>query len=244
MATAEASPRNTATPSPTALEAAESDEADASQPVLAVDGFAEVVTTDLVVRSAPGTGQDSDTSGTVANLAVYVLDGPVQADGYEWWLIVPLDYFDRFEPPPSGWVAAGSQDEVWLAPTPSSCDDAPSSETLWAIRSVVQVGCYGGVELTLRGTLSGCAAAAGAAWDHGCSLRNCLPEVCQTLFDDRAVTLHFDALPARDVGRIRVTGHFDDPAAERCSVDGDALSRLNVFRCRTHFVVTSYQFAD
>jgi hypothetical protein len=232
IAPPQAAPSNSAAPIPTL-----------NQPSLGIDRFAEVVTTDLVVRSAPGTGRDSEMYGTVANLAVTVLDGPVQADGYEWWLIRPI-HSDGFEPPPSGWVAAGGQGEVWLAPTSISCDDAPTSEALWGMPSAMWVGCYAGVELTLRGTLSGCFAGEGTGWD-GCVLRNCVPDVCQRLVDDRPVVVHFDALPASDVGRIRITGHFDDPAAESvCRVDGSALSRLSVFRCRTHFVATSYQLAD
>lgn len=232
IATPEASPTNTPTPIPTA-----------GQRGLAVDEFAEVVTTDLVVRSAPGTGQDSDILGIVANLPVTVLDGPVQADGYKWWLIRPIDS-DGLEPPPSGWVAAGAQDEVWLAPTSLSCQDAPTSEALWGMPSAMWVACYTGVELTLRGTLSGCDVEVGTAWDQGCALRNCAPDVCQTLSDDRPVIVHFDALSPVDEGRIRVTGHFDDPAAYLCRVDGSALSPLVVFQCRTNFVATSYRFAD
>lgn len=168
----------------------------AGEPSLAVDSFAEVVTTDLVVRSAPGTGPGSEIHGTIGDVAVYVLDGPVQADGYEWWLVVPRG-FDQLEPPPSGWVAAGGQEEVWLAPTRVRCQETPASDVLWAMSSIRWVGCYSGVELALRGMLSGCAAAAGPAWDHGCFLRDCLPEVCERLFDDRGVIVHFDSLPNR-----------------------------------------------
>ena len=196
IATPEASPTDSPSPTPTA-----------GQLSIARDGFAEVVTTDLVVRSAPGTGQDSDILGTLANLPVTVLQGPSQADGYEWWLVRPI-YSDGFEPPPSGWVAAGGQGEVWLAPISLPCEDAPTSEALWGMPSAMWVGCYTGVELTLQGTLSGCAAALGTAWDHGCALRNCAPDVCQGLFDDRAVIVHFDAVPPRDEGRIRVTGQL------------------------------------
>ncbi len=111
--------------------------------------------------------------------------------------------------------------------------------------SAIWVGCYAGEELTLRGTLDGCATdTSGTAWHDSCALRNCLPDICERLSDDRRIIVHFDALPATHEGRIGVTGHFDDPGAEQCGTDGDPLSRLDMFACRTHFVVTSHRFAD
>jgi hypothetical protein len=215
-----------------------------AEPTLAVDRFAEVVTTDLVVRSAPGTDQGSAVYGTIANVLVYVLDGPVQADGHEWWLVAPIHHFDQFEPPPAGWVAVGEPDEIWLAPTHPSCQKHPTSDALWATPAITRVGCYAGVELTLRGVLDGCATVAGMAWGHRCILRNCpgTPADCEAVTDDPRVIVHFDSLPAQFEGRIVLTGHFDDAVAEGCGVSGDPLSRLRILGCRVHFVVTSYRF--
>jgi hypothetical protein len=232
-ATAPATPTSVATPIPTTTE-----------PKLAVDAFAKVVTTDLVVRSAPGTGKDSDIYGTVDNLKAYVLDGPIHADGYEWWLIVPTSFY-QYEPPPSGWVAAGREDERWLTPATVDCQEPPSPDGQPVIASAELVECYGGTDLTLRGTLDGCAAAADVgAWQHGCSLRFCAPDLCETTFDDPRIIVHFEELPPTFEGRIRLTGHFDDSVAKRCGDDDDPLWRLYVFYCRTHFVVSSYRFVD
>jgi hypothetical protein len=52
-----------------------------------------VVTTDLVVRSEPGTHDGSRILPTRLNgpTLLYVVDGPVQADGYDWYLVQPFD---------------------------------------------------------------------------------------------------------------------------------------------------------
>jgi hypothetical protein len=173
---------------------------------------------------------------------VYVLDGPVQADGYEWWLIVPVAGQFGLEPPPSGWVAARGQGEVWLAPMMIECEEPPTSGFI--LPSAQLVDCYGATELTLVGTLSGCTEWAGEAWQHGCYLRGCAPDVCETIADDPAVVVHFENFPARFEGPIRLAGHFDDPVAVRCGHEGDPLWRLEVFSCRLQFVATSYRFTD
>jgi hypothetical protein len=55
--------------------------------------IAQVVTTDLVVRSAPGTGSDSRVYDTrlASPTLLYVFDGPVAVDGYDWYLVLPQD---------------------------------------------------------------------------------------------------------------------------------------------------------
>ena len=223
-----------AAPTPTAT-------ADGS--TLAVGGFAEVVTTDLVVRSAPGTGADSEIYGTIEHIPAYIVAGPVQADGFEWWLVAHA-YSDRLGGPPSGWVAAAGKDgEVWLAPARPDCPEAPTGfePSMW-------VSCYTGVELTLDGVLGGRAMSMAPIWDNTYSLYPCPDDAavasCLDGFDLQSLTLHFDSVPAQDQGRITISGHFDDPNAERCAAVGGWLTPLAVFECRTDFVVTSYRFRD
>jgi hypothetical protein len=108
------------------------------------------------------------------------------------------------------------------------------------------VSCYTGVELRLRGVLGGCEDSFWAAWDNVCYLYRCPDDrasaSCLDGFDLPVVTMHFDSLPdsfpRRSGDRITVTGHFDNPAAEDCAVQGDP--GLG-FSCRTHFVVTAYR---
>ena len=219
-----------------------------AEPILATGGFAEVVTSDLVVRSAPGTGPDSEIYGTIEYIPAYVVAGPVEADGLEWWLVAH-EHFDRLGGPPAGWVAAaGSDGEVWLAPTQPECRQAPTGpEAAWFDPSM-WVSCYTGMELTLDGALGGCAASLSPIWDNACWLYPCpddvAPATCLDGFDLPSVILHFDGVPAQQEGRITVSGHFDDPDASKCAAVGSPLAPLAVFECRGHFVVTSYRFAD
>lgn len=74
--------------------------------------FAEVVTTDLVRRSAPRISDDSVIMGEF-NLPtqLYVVGGPVVSDGYRWFLVNDMETWT------GGWVAeAGKDGEVWLRP--------------------------------------------------------------------------------------------------------------------------------
>jgi hypothetical protein len=74
--------------------------------------FAEVVTTDLVRRSAPRISDDSVIMGELnAPTRVYVVGGPVLSDGYRWFLVNDMQTWTV------GWVAeAGKHGEIWLRP--------------------------------------------------------------------------------------------------------------------------------
>ena len=217
-----------------------------AEPTLAVDTFAQVVTTDLVVRTAPGTGPDSEEiPGRIAHHPVYIVDGPVRADGYEWWLIVPDEWGGIGGMYSPGWVAAGGDSEVWLAPASRHCEPNPSSEELWAMSLIERVGCYAGTELTLRGVLFHCAAPADRP-DY-CGLRYCpptQPDYCGAAADIPTLALRMEPPSDRLEGRLVVTGHFADPAAEECGRDQGWRAGLAVFACKTEFHVTEYRFTD
>ena len=80
-----APPAATTTPSPTAR--------------FGPRDIAEVVTTDLVVRSAPGTGSDSRIYQIrlASPTLLYIFDGPTFADGYDWYLVLPASLSYRPE---------------------------------------------------------------------------------------------------------------------------------------------------
>ena len=234
-----------------AIASASPDPTPASTPhasVLEVGGFADVVTTDLVVRSAPGVGADSEIYGTIEHIPAYIVAGPVDADGFAWWLVAHARH-DQLGGPPAGWVAAAGKDgEVWLAPTQPECPPAPTGDEAAWFNASIWVSCYTGVEMTLEGALGGCAASESPVWDNACWLYPCeddvAPATCLDGFDLSSVILHFDGVPAQQEGRITVSGHFDDPDATRCAAVGGPLAPLAVFECRTHFVVTSSELAD
>ncbi|HSK53012.1 MAG TPA: hypothetical protein VLA44_09670 [Clostridia bacterium] len=127
---------------------------------LDVDGYARVVTNDLRVRSKPGVSADSHKLEPLLDdgALVLVLDGPVAASGFDWYLIKPITQFEEPELP-LGWAAvAGKDGERWMArervecpPVPASVDDlAALNET---DRMHFEISCYGGEEITFRARL-------------------------------------------------------------------------------------------
>lgn len=88
--------------------------------------FADVVTTDLVRRSAPRISDDSAILGELnAPTQVYVEGGPVVSDGYRWFLVIDMETWSR------GWVAEASKDgEVWLGPLGHEDGDWTVAESL------------------------------------------------------------------------------------------------------------------
>jgi len=103
---------------------------------LAPGTYADVVTNDLVLRSEPGVSGESEIFPDELNapLSVYVADGPVEADGYRWFLVVAFDEAGS-DGGLTGWAAAEGKDgEVWLEPVNQpaagewafvAADDAP-----------------------------------------------------------------------------------------------------------------------
>lgn len=77
---------------------------------LRVDGLAEVLATDLVMRAKPFVGAASEILPTRLQPGdgVFVVAGPVEGSGYAWYRVATSGG-------EIGWVAAGSADgEAWL----------------------------------------------------------------------------------------------------------------------------------
>jgi hypothetical protein len=122
------------------------------------DTFARVATDDLRVRTKPGVGADSIKLEPLLwkDALVFVIDGPVAASGYDWYLVKPMGEADvqhHPDPPQDGWVvAAGKDGEPWLAPySPNWCSprpfDAPPSDFEWPPRDLLDLSCYGNATL-------------------------------------------------------------------------------------------------
>ena len=161
------------------------------------DQIAAVVTTDLVVRSAPGTGPDSEIyPGTFnAPRSVFIVAGPAFVDGYEWYLVDPLRSQGIDEVPQSGWVAAGGTDgEAWLGPDAFPCP-APEDADLIHLEQQRAVACYGDSILTVEGTLAGCQ----PSWTYGSEPWETQCQVVRLGFDVRATPDPncFDAMSLR-----------------------------------------------
>ena len=88
---------------------------------------------------------------------VYLFDGPISADGYDWYLAATeMNTAERSSTYPEaiGWVAAGDGEDAWLAADERSCPDAPyelRDVTNLVLTKLEMVHCLGGQQLTLRG---------------------------------------------------------------------------------------------
>jgi hypothetical protein len=212
-------------------------------------GFAQdivvrTVVGDLRVRSAPGVSASSQKLEPLLPMGVrlFVVDGPVAADGYDWYQVQPMTFEGEY---PFGWVAAVSRDGVaWLGHDELDCPTSPLDAA--ALRGL---GAYGGL-----------------ACFHGDEIQLAVDLTCEELVGDFEITgptwLRFDRqcsvdlgtysigvneagpnlLPLPTAGRMLITGHFDDPQAASC-VYGYAPPAPDpaavVFGCRNQFVATS-----
>jgi hypothetical protein len=133
---------------------------------LTVESFAEVVAEALQVRVGPGLGSEvleldcygypapgcppavvgRNTSSTV----VFLLDGPVAADGYDWYLVA--DATSNAYGGIVGWVAAGDAEDAWLVPKSVTCPTPPIElADVTPMTGFARLHCFGGEEMTLRG---------------------------------------------------------------------------------------------
>ena len=220
----------------------------------AAHDIAQVVTTDLVVRSAPGVGEDSVIYEWQldAPTLLYIFDGPVAADGYDWYQAMPSspDYLPTpYEP---GWVAAGSKEgEAWIGPAEISCP-SPSTESISELAAVAALACYGSTQLVLEGNFGGCApgdpalAMAAEIWTTTCWLErfDCCPNVVPYP-SGLPVRLGagMAAVPPGIAQPSRLTGHFDDASSDSCldvapEGAGPFPPGWGQYICRTGFTVT------
>ena len=259
-ASATASPQAMASPSPDA----------SPSPVSTVqtgqDVVAQVVTTDLVVRSAPGVSADSEIYPETldAPTLLFVVDGPSRADGFDWYLVEPftLNICMDLCPPrlPFGWVAeAGTDGEPWIAPATLECPE-PEPEDIGWLTPVARLACYGGEPLVLKGIVGNCYAAETpvSLQQTGCEIRP-TDYVAGDGFQSHLIMRSADGvdLPSDRPGtRIEATGHFDDASAANCQWSdtfndegGNAPVEpqppaLVILSCRTEFVVTDIAVVD
>jgi hypothetical protein len=152
--TTEASPPAPVEVTPTALPA----------PTLALDTTAVTLVDDLTVRQEPSTaGAALGTLGP-AGEAVFVVAGPVEADGHQWYQLASVWEPDGSctEPPglPDslrcsswfGWAAGtGAGGDAWLGPRPDVCPPAPvDAGGFVTLAPLERLACFGAAQLTLQ----------------------------------------------------------------------------------------------
>ena len=219
----------------------------------------------LTIRAAAG--RDAQSLGYLADGSVsFVVAGPVEADGYAWYLLSALGL-----PPASGcgpgqegtepytcpvwfgWVASADLDgTAWLEPATAECAEPPPAElqALTLGRPALELlHCYGGRELTFRawwpeeeGSAGNCDRDSDVAW-LGCPTVVLgwdpgYPEAIGVAVDPGTGP----PFPARGQW-IRVTAHMDDPASGSCggAVDGTTEEERTILRCRAQLVVTAVE---
>ena len=214
---------------------------------LQVHSFAQVVVAVLNVRTRPTTSAPLKQSGGIEMppqpvrygtgtpdglVDLYVLDGPVKADGYRWWQVAPTQYFDS-DP---GWVADANQKGTvdWLVPAAAPCPTPPvavADLTLTHATWAVRLGCFRGQTLTFRGWI---------AWEfYDSGWEGAIFPVQRTWSDPDSIDrLDFmllpgaGALPETDQW-IEIVGQFDHPYATK-NCEGATL-----LECRSTFAASS-----
>lgn len=228
---------------------------------LAADGIAEVVTDNLVVRSLPEISAASEIHPIRLSepQLLFVLEGPVTADGYDWYRVAPFEAFPSDiaeERPPLGWVAAGDGQEAWIAPWSGDCPK-PSTRILRSMTYFLELACYAEEELTLEGVLGECTYIVPGTvspgwlsttfctlWDEGYEGGPDGYElVGPFVFHQEPADFEVRTGPLQPV---RVTGRYDHPAAQTCEhhpLEGDEprIPELVVIGCRAAFVVTEIE---
>ena len=247
MATPVAAPTTSSTPRPEGL---------------FVGGFARITVAELNVRTAPSMkaarleeGQADAPAipvswGTTSGSdRVFILAGPVDADGYRWWQVSPTEYeLDGVSRPAPGapnpeeigWVAGGDGDSAWLIPA-NECPETPfelADITLLKASWGVRLGCFQGQVLKLRGWLTTLPPEDGNSSAPPVAGRAIFP--VQMGWNDKGNVnrLDFRLHPAMSMQLpspeqwIEVTGSFDDPTASQCEP-------FEVLACRATLTVTS-----
>lgn len=224
-----------------------------------------MVTADLVVRSAPGVSAASEMYPERLNepTLLFVVEGPVRADGYDWYLVQPFSRdrcVDVCPPgPPFGWVAqAGKDGEEWIAPASLDCPEPDVGDIGW-LSPAARLACFGNETLALEGIFGDCYAA-----ETPVAFQQTRCEIRPTDYVQETFTSFLTMIPAAGVEfpwdrpgvRIRATGHFDDPTASDCewgerSNEDFGLPPGNpppaewvILNCRQEFVVTDIAVMD
>jgi hypothetical protein len=226
--------------------------------VLAPGSQAVVLVDSLQLREEPGLATPVRTTMPAGDV-VYLIGPPfaVSADGYTWRHVAYASGYQGWPVNPgatwfSGWAAASGPDGSLLGAMPVSCPDAPITvEKLIRLPEWDRARCFGGRELTFRarvvtgfgGYIQGTFEPSWLAHPMGFG---------GALGSSEGYLLYRQRSPGTayvDGELLEVTGHFNDPAAQRCSVAvGDPPvpepEDLAVAYCQGLLVVTSTTLLD
>lgn len=220
----------------------------------APDTLVSVIEGPLRVRSKPSVEADSEkfTPLLETSQRLFVISGPVQGSGYNWYLVRPVAKRVTAD----GWVSAGSREGVpWLQAAAVDCPPVPTLADIAALDAAVRILCFSGRELTFTTTVAWRGACgAGVLYDKPEWLASCemtfrwggksstvTVAVPPELAD--AVGAH----KADDTFTAQVTAHLDDPGALTCKAKAGSpgepviVSSSVVLDCRAIFVATAFE---
>ena len=213
-----------------------------SVPITA-DTYARVVTDDLRMRSKPGVAEDSTKLEPLLQKGarLVVLDGPVQASGYDWYLVQPTIMADDTELYPFGWVAAAGKDgDPWIESRTPECPPLPTTAAQLEALSQTpvlfyEITCFGGRSMRFQARLGVPEARCGVepdwgvdpSWFDRCGSDESFLVPLQAARDYAwlapiwapGVDTDLGAVPnasIADMPLVEVTGMFDHPDAQTC----------------------------
>jgi len=196
------------------------------------------------VRSAPGVDPATSTilsERLTTSDRAFVVDGPVAASGYAWFLVAPLRRADD-SAGPFGWIAAASREgEAWLRPIAPACPSTVDLATVAALQPLERLTCFGTDTLTLSADAAECGAG-GGPWTWEPAWLGAIGG-CALVEGDASLLVRIPpgGTPIGSVPAV-VRGHFDDPAAASCTVTSAdpatpaPSAEEAVLICRTEFV--------
>jgi hypothetical protein len=238
------------------------------EPAYPTDTIAEVVSTNLRLRSQPRIADDSIKFEPFLTIGdqLFVVAGPVTATNHDWYQVAAWRPSDRAATWPIGWVATADVNGTpWIGPGQTACPATPTIDELAGMSRYQALACYGKRTIALRALISGsepadpCPAGApepclgGPAWLAGTGGRTATVDTGPATGSPAPAGLAIARDPAGQVtqadlpaGRMaRIEGAFDPQAAADCRIEGApaSVSTLTVtdaiLRCRSTFVVSS-----
>ena len=238
-----------------------------------MNGIGQVIASELVLSTEPGVEPPSQIlSGTlVAGTKFFVVSGPAEASGYEWYeiAVIPADVPEGF--PRLGWIAAASREgEAWVIALDLSCPPETELETAQFAQPPFELlACLGETEIRVRAQVTGCGAWGGPGPSYMITpiWLGSDPSHTSCGFGDAEhdIALYFE--PDSGYGRGRppaygddewfwFTGRHDHPAAQSCALEviepvdplaappPDVSDAELVLWCRTHFAVRTVEPAS
>ena len=232
------------------------------------DTYARVDAPGVPVRGTPGASPDrTKLEGSLPiGLLVYVVDGPVNVDGVDWYLVAPSVTPGQDQPYPAGWspevggdgASAFRSETLDCPPLPSDIDSMIDVQRESV--SYLEVACFGGKEIGFEARIGQLAIECWEPWGVDPEWLSCqtpapyLVPLAQHPDDaliypvfepgvDTRVAPHPDAPAPLPIVEIR--GKFDHPAARECrnrlnyESEPEPILALTVLGCRSQFVVTA-----